>query len=92
VVLCESVTVALPVPSQPFVDEVELIFGSAITDMVAVLFELNEVLQFAELEIAVTVMVEFPEVVKPVAVNVPVPAVDTVSVAVKPFCEGDDLL
>jgi len=37
-----------------------------------------------ELEIAVTVMVEEPAVVNPVAVNVPVPAVETVKVAVDP--------
>ena len=40
----------------------------------------------------VTVMVALPAVVKPVAVNVPVPAVVTVIVAVKPVAEGELLL
>jgi len=43
--------------------------------------KLREQVPFA---IAVTTTVRVPEVFKPVAVNVPVPAVETVSVAVNP--------
>ena len=42
--------------------------------------------------ILVTVIVVLPAVVKPVAVNVPVPAVDTVIVAVWLLAAGNDLL
>jgi len=42
--------------------------------------------------ILVTVIVEAPAVVKPVAVNVPLPAVLTVMVAVFPVCDGEEVL
>ena len=42
--------------------------------------------------IAVTVIIVEPDVVKPVAVKVPDPAVVTVIVAVLPVCEGDEVL
>jgi hypothetical protein len=38
------------------------------------------------------VIVDDPVVVKPVAVKVPVPAVETVNVAVNPVCDGDEVL
>lgn len=41
---------------------------------------------------SVTVIVELPAVVNPVAVNVPVPAVETVIDAVKPVAAGELLL
>ena len=41
---------------------------------------------------AVTVMVDAPAEVSPVAVKVPLPAVLTVIVAVLPVCEGDEVL
>jgi hypothetical protein len=38
------------------------------------------------------VIIDDPAVVKPVAVKVPVPAVDTVIVAVNPVCDGEEVL
>jgi hypothetical protein len=42
--------------------------------------------------ILVTVILGVPTVVNPEAVKVPVPAVETVIVAVKPVCVGDVVL
>jgi len=57
--------------------------GLAVTVTSAVLFALRLV-EPQVLAIAVAVMVDVPAVVSPVAVKVPVPAVETVKVAVKP--------
>jgi hypothetical protein len=88
-----SVTVEVPGEVQAAVAEVPVIEGEAIIVIVAVLFA-DKVLEqdVDELVICVTVIVEAPAVVKPVAVKVPVPAVDTVIVAVNPVCDGDEVL
>jgi len=57
--------------------------GLALTVMLAELFA-DKLVEPQLLAIAVTVMVEEPAAVNPVAVNVPVPAVETVKVAVNP--------
>ena len=104
--LCESVTVDVPVSEQALVAEVELIFGANTTVLVTVLLEaiVDEQANETELPlelaafvnepdaIAVTVIVVEPDVVKPVAVKVPDPAVVMVIVAVLPVCEGDEVL
>jgi hypothetical protein len=66
--------------------------GNAFTVIEAVLLDDKFVIQDDELVILVTVIVDDPAVVKPVAVKVPVPAVDTVIVAVRPVCDGDEVL
>jgi hypothetical protein len=38
------------------------------------------------------ILILFPEAVSPVAVKVPVPAVETVNVAVNPVWDGDEVL
>ena len=71
---------------------VELPLHCAAVDPLKVTAKVASVAEFAELKlreqvpfaIAVTTTVRVPEVFKPVAVNVPVPAVETVSVAVSP--------
>jgi len=71
---------------------VELPLHCAAVDPLKVTAKVASVAEFAELKlrkqvpfaIAVTTTVLAPEVFKPVAVNVPVPAVETVSVAVSP--------
>jgi hypothetical protein len=92
VVLWESVTVEVPVAVHALEPEVEFTFGAATTVMVAVLLALSEVEQLLELEMELTVIVEDPTVVKPVAVKVPVPFVETVSVAVFAVCAGELVL
>jgi hypothetical protein len=66
--------------------------GEAETVKFAVLFADKLVVHKNEFLKAVTVMVEGPAVVKPVAVKVPVPAVETVNVAVRPVCDGEEVL
>ena len=72
------------------------IVGAAFTVITDVLFTLivplPQVPPAAPEVRLVTVIVEDPAVVKPAAVNVPVPAVVTVIVAVNPFAEGKLLL
>ena len=85
------VTVEVPVREHALVAEVPVMVGFFETVISAVLFVVRSVLPQVLL-ILVTVMVEEPSVVNPVAVNVPVPAVDTVSVAVKPVCAGEEVL
>jgi hypothetical protein len=65
--------------------------GDELTVIVAVLLADN-VLEQLPFENDVTVIVDDPAVVNPVAVKVPVPEVETVNVAVKPVCVGDDVL
>jgi hypothetical protein len=89
-----SVTVDVPGDVQALVAEVPVMAtGKLLTVIVAVLLE-DKVLEqdVDELVICVTVIVEDPAAVKPVAVKVPVPAVDTVIVAVNPVCDGDEVL
>lgn len=87
-----SVTVDVPVAVQAFVADVPVTAPNVVlTEMVAVLFEFNDVVHVA-VEMLVTVIVDDPRVVNPVAVNVPEPAVPTVSVAVSPVCDGLDVL
>jgi hypothetical protein len=96
-----SVTVEVPTATQAAVAEVDVIAASdCATVLVTVFGAAIVVLQaksFDPFVIApeamfVTVMFVLPAVVKPLAVNVPVPAVDTVMEAVKPVALGDDLL
>jgi hypothetical protein len=87
-----SVTVDVPVAVQAFVADVPVTSPNVVlTEMFAVLFEFNDVVHVA-VEMLVTVIVDDPRVVNPVAVNVPEPAVPTVSVAVSPVCDGLDVL
>ena len=65
--------------------------GRLLTFIVAVLFADNVVMQ-DELVSCVTVIVDVPAAVNPVAVKVPVPAVETVIVAVRSVCDGDEVL
>jgi len=65
--------------------------GDVVTVIVAVLLADN-VLEQVPFKNDVTVIVDDPAVVNPVAVKVPVPAVETVIVAVRPVCEGDEVL
>jgi hypothetical protein len=65
--------------------------GEAVTVIVAVLFA-DKILGQIPFENDVTVIVDDPAVVKPVASKVPLPSVDTVIVAVKPVCDGDEVL
>jgi hypothetical protein len=65
--------------------------GTALTTIVAVLFEeivAGQLVGAAPEAIVETVMVELPVVINPVAVNVPVPAVPTVMLAVNPDTAG----
>ncbi len=55
--------------------------------IVAVLLADNVTEQEDELVICVTVIVDDPALVNPVTVKVPVPAVETVIVAVRPLCD-----
>jgi hypothetical protein len=66
--------------------------GDVVTVIVAVLLADNVLEQEDELVSWVTVIVDDPAVVNPVAVKVPVPAVETVIVAVRPVCDGDEVL
>jgi hypothetical protein len=66
--------------------------GDSVIVISAVLFADKLVVHKDEFLKAETVMVEDPAVVKPVAVKVPVPAVATVNVAVRPVCDGDEVL
>jgi len=88
------VTVDVPGLLQAFTAEVLVTAtGGVRTVIVAVLFEARVLEQEPPCAtIAVTVIVELPPVVKPVAVNVPVPAVLTVMVAVLPVCDGEEVL
>jgi hypothetical protein len=89
-----SVTVEVPGDVQALVAEVPVIAaGDSVTVISAVLFD-DKVLEqdVDELVICVTVIVEAPAVVKPLAVKVPVPAVETVNVAVNPVWDGDEVL
>ena len=52
----------------------------------------DKLLEQSPFEIDVTVIVEDPSIVNPSAVKVPVPSVETIIVAVKPVCNGDELL
>ena len=84
-------TVEVPESVQAAVAEVLVMDNKALTVMVAVLFA-DKILEQVPFENDVTVMVDDPAVVNPVAVKVPVPAVETVIVAVKPVCPGDEVL
>jgi len=65
--------------------------GDVVTVIVAVLLADN-VLEQVPFENDVTVIVDDPAVVNPVAKKVPVPAFETVIVAVKAVCDGDVVL
>ena len=92
----EGMLYVLPVdPAHSFIGRVNGPGGGGVllTTIVAVLLLLIVLLQMLldtpePLARLVTVMVELPGVVKPVAVNVPVPAVVTVIVAVNPIAAG----
>jgi hypothetical protein len=71
---------------------VPVIEGEAVTVIVAVLFADKVLEQDNELVICVTVIVDEPAVVKPVASKVPVPSVETVKVAVLPVWDGNEVL
>jgi len=87
-----SVTVDVPTREHALVADVPVMAtGLAVTVTSTVLLELRLV-EPQVLAIAVTVMVDVPAVVSPVAVNVPVPAVETVRVADNPVCEGVEVL
>jgi hypothetical protein len=66
--------------------------GDSVTVISAVLLADKLVEHKDEFLKAVTVMVDDPAVVNPAAVKVPVPAVDTVIVAVNPVCDGEEVL
>jgi phosphoribosyl-dephospho-CoA transferase len=88
-----KVTVEVPGNVHAAVAEVPVMAaGDAVTVISAVLFADKLVVHKDEFLKAVTVIVEDPAVVKPVAVKVPVPAVETVNVAVRPVCDGDEVL
>ena len=81
-----------PLEAVTVTNAVELPLHCVAVDPLKVTAKVASVAEFAELKvreqvpfaIAVTTTVRVPEVFKPVAVNVPVPAVETVSVAVSP--------
>ena len=85
-------TVEVPGEVQALVAEVPVMAtGDVVTVIVAVLLADN-VIEQVPIENDVTVIVDDPAVVNPVAVKVPVPAVETVIVAVKAVCDGDEVL
>ena len=82
----------MPGEVQALVAEVPVMAtGDELTVIVDVLLADN-VLEQVPFENDVTVIVDDPAVVNPVAVKVPVPAVETVIVAVRPVCDGDEVL